>query len=88
MKTDSLTCPEEAHIFLDAVASACCFVAPRSLGRSRAGSGWRGCGLGLCKLSRDRNPLVANPLATGGKELAESKRVGFVRKQNVPHVAP
>ena len=30
------------------------------------------------------NPVVGNPLASGGKELAVSKRVGFVsyRKQN------
>ena len=35
-------------------------------------------------MSRDQNPLVGNPLASGGKELAVSKRVGFVsyRKQN------
>ena len=35
-------------------------------------------------MSRDQNPLVGNPLASGNKDLAESKRVGFVsyRKQN------
>ena len=36
------------------------------------------------QLSRDQNPLVGNPLASGNKDLAVSKRVGFVsyRKQN------
>ena len=35
-------------------------------------------------MSRDQNPLVGNPLASGNKDLAVSKRVGFVsyRKQN------
>ena len=35
-------------------------------------------------MSRDQNPLVVDPLASGHKELAVSKRMGFVRyrKQN------
>ena len=35
-------------------------------------------------LIKDQNPLVGNPLASGGKEFAARKRVGFVsyRKQN------
>ena len=35
-------------------------------------------------LSRDQNPLVGNPLASGNKDFAVSKRVGCVsyRKQN------
>ena len=35
-------------------------------------------------MSRNQNRLVGNPLASGGKELAVNKRVGFVsyRKQN------
>ena len=35
-------------------------------------------------MSRDQNHLVRNPLASGNKDLAVSKRVGFVsyRKQN------
>ena len=38
----------------------------------------------LSHMSRDQNPLVVNPLARGNKDLAVSKRVGFVsyRKQN------
>ena len=40
--------------------------------------------LRLRQVSRDQNPLVGNPLASGNKDLAVSKRVGFVsyRKQN------
>ena len=35
-------------------------------------------GVDMAHMSRDQNPLVGNPSASGGKELAVSKRVGFV----------
>ena len=43
-----------------------------------------GLGAWICHLSRDQNPLLGNPLPSGSKELAGSKRVGFVSycKQN------
>ena len=43
-----------------------------------------GCWCLFRQVSRDQNPLVGNPLAIGGKEVAVSKRVAFVsyRKQN------
>ena len=38
----------------------------------------QGLGAWIWHLSRDQNPLVGNPLPSGGKELAVSKRVGFI----------